>query len=266
LISDGVARQACRERTRTLAQTFTWEATLQGLLAFCRRPYVMSENTPPADGAAPEPDGNAERNAALSRLDHLWRLQPQNLTSVLPLLSQAKQAASTVMRWYMQPVIDQQNRFNAAVVQALHQMAESHDHQQSMMSHQQSIMSHHFYTLLSQNIHALLAEYIHKLLAQTTNVTTHLQSLQTQVDRLSDQVDQTNDLTRTQIDNIIQHLASLQQQVDTIESNVQRLVEATEPLHHHLADIEVHLCDIDDVQTRLAHALVTPEDSAESAS
>jgi glycosyltransferase involved in cell wall biosynthesis len=258
LISDGAARQACRERARTLAQAFTWETTLQALLAFCRRPYVMSENTPPADGAAPEPDGNTERNAALSRLDQLWRMQPQDLTSVLPLLSQAKQAASTVMRWYMQPVIDQQNRFNAAVVQALHQMAESHDHQQSMMSH-------HLQALLSQNIQALLAEHIHKLLAQTTNVTTHLQSLQTQVDRLSDQVDQTNDLTRTHIDHIIQHLTSLQQQVDDIDSNVQHLVEATEPLHHHLADIEVHLCDIDDVQTRLAHALVTPKDPAESA-
>jgi septal ring factor EnvC (AmiA/AmiB activator) len=58
-------------------------------------------------------------------------------------------------------------------------------------------------------------------------------------------------------------LQSLQRQVDGIAAKLDRLARESEPLHQHIADIEVHLCDIDDAQTAMAQRLATPALEAE---
>ncbi len=245
-VHDANDRYACRARIRSLAVTYTWEHTLQPVSTFCRRPRKMSDRSSQTDPAPePVPDSSRARNAALSQLDQLWQIQPQDLTSQVPLLGQVKQSANTLTRWYVQPLIDQQNTFNAAVVHALQQMAEAHDR-------------------------------------HTTNITQHLYSLQDQVDRLAAYVDQFAAHTETHGVNIARHLTSLQQQVDqlathvephlehvtrhvtSLQEHVEQLIEAGNSLHQHVADIEVHLCDIDDAQTLLAQQLAAPEAEQQS--
>ena len=195
LIGDGAERRVCGDNARALATTFTWERVLQPILNFCRRPSRMNDRSYQPPPTQPDTsDLFAERNAAIGRLDQLWKVQPQDLTSGVPLLGQAKNAANNLTRWYVQAIVEQQNAFNAAVVQALHQLAATGDQYQ-----------------------ARIAE-------------------------LSGQ--------REQIDNIVAHLHALQREVE-------RLLGEQASLHQHIADIELHLCDVDDAQTAIAQRLAT---------
>jgi DNA repair ATPase RecN len=68
-----------------------------------------------------------QRNKALDRLDGLWKVQPQPLTSGVPFVGQAKELANSLARWYLQSIVEQQNAFNAAVVQALSALSANDD-------------------------------------------------------------------------------------------------------------------------------------------
>jgi glycosyltransferase involved in cell wall biosynthesis/prefoldin subunit 5 len=163
LIGDAAERQACAANARALAAEFVWERTLQPLLKFCRRPFTMTDRSPMTERPPTEvPDVHAARNAAITRLDQLWKVHPQELTSALPLLGRAKNAANSLTRWYVQTIVEQQNTFNAAVVHALQQLAETGDHYQSSLDSIQT---------------------------QLENITAHLQSLQRQVDGIAAKLD-----------------------------------------------------------------------------
>ena len=72
------------------------------------------------------PDESTARvQAAVARLDELWKVQPHELTSQVPLLGEAKRAANSLTRWYVLPIVEQQNAFNAAMTHALQQLAEA---------------------------------------------------------------------------------------------------------------------------------------------
>jgi hypothetical protein len=79
--------------------------------------------------AAPAPDmGDGATQAyqtKVAALDHLWQVQPQELTSGVPALGGAKRAANSLTRWYVAPIVEQQNVFNAATVHALQAIAEA---------------------------------------------------------------------------------------------------------------------------------------------
>jgi uncharacterized protein YlxW (UPF0749 family) len=77
---------------------------------------------------------DATRNEAIARLDALWKLQPQPLSSGLPGLGQAKELANSLARWYVQAIVDQQNAFNAALVQAVQTLAANDDRRHSELS------------------------------------------------------------------------------------------------------------------------------------
>jgi glycosyltransferase involved in cell wall biosynthesis len=114
LLDDAEERRACAERARALAAEFTWERVAAPLLNYCRAPLRTAARLPVP------PDGQEQlASAALSRLDELWRVQPQPLSSGVPLLGGAKELANSLARWYVQGIVQQQNAFNAAVVQAL---------------------------------------------------------------------------------------------------------------------------------------------------
>jgi hypothetical protein len=72
----------------------------------------------------------AEQSAALDRLRQLvaalhqqWQITPSEQNATMPLIGQAKQAINTLIRWYTQPMIEQQNQFNASTVNAIQAIA-----------------------------------------------------------------------------------------------------------------------------------------------
>lgn len=87
----------------------------------------MPESTSRTSAGAPaEPDAAPPAfMEKVGALHQLWRVQPQELTSALPLLGQAKQAANSLTRWYVAPIVEQQNAFNAATVHALQAIADA---------------------------------------------------------------------------------------------------------------------------------------------
>ena len=84
-----------------------------------------------AAAAPAAPEGSAPRDQAIARLEALWQVQPQPLTSNVPGIGQLKQSANALTRWYVQAIVEQQNQFTAATVQAMHQVAESIDRRHS---------------------------------------------------------------------------------------------------------------------------------------
>jgi DNA repair exonuclease SbcCD ATPase subunit len=81
------------------------------------------------------------RDELLRRLDELWRITPQPLSSGLPLVGQLKEQANALTRWYVQPIVAQQNQFNAAVVQAMHSLAASIDQRSDALAQQHQLQS-----------------------------------------------------------------------------------------------------------------------------
>ncbi len=84
---------------------------------------------------------NPTRDELLRRLDELWRITPQPLSSGLPLVGQLKEQANALTRWYVQPIVAQQNQFNAAVVQAMHSLAASIDQRSDALAQQHHLQS-----------------------------------------------------------------------------------------------------------------------------
>lgn len=124
LLDDDAERAACGRRARALGDTMTWERALAPLARFCERPAMTSDrNREPAAPAAPAPEDGYQ--AKVAALDNVWKIAPGELGSGLPLLGQAKQAANTLTRWYVAPIVEQQNAFNAAAVHALQAIAEA---------------------------------------------------------------------------------------------------------------------------------------------
>jgi len=77
---------------------------------------------------------DATRNEAVARLDELWKLQPQPLTSGVPVVGQAKELANSLTKWYVQGIVEQQNAFNAALVHAVQALAANDDRRHSELS------------------------------------------------------------------------------------------------------------------------------------
>jgi chromosome segregation ATPase len=68
--------------------------------------------------------GQAALKDAIARLEQSWKVLPHELDSGVPLVGQAKRSANTLTRWYVAPIVEQQNTFNAAVVHAIQHLAE----------------------------------------------------------------------------------------------------------------------------------------------
>jgi glycosyltransferase involved in cell wall biosynthesis len=183
LLADDAGRRAMAARAGALAAEYRWERTLEPLRAFCKRPIKVTNdkrmneltagtsatNTGESgQGGAADADANTARNAAVERLDGLWQVRPAQLGSAVPLLGQAKQAANSLTRWYVQGIVEQQNAFNAALVQALQQIADADDRRHSL-----AIGS-------AAEAHQLLGQLQRQIVTQNewmTNVTAALQSL-----------------------------------------------------------------------------------------
>lgn len=125
LLDDETERAACVRRARALAHEFTWERVVRPLAAFCWRPQMTREpiiDAPVRAAPGATPPGYRD---SLSRLHELWHVTPGDLGSATPLLGAAKHAANTLTRWYVEPLIERQNAFNAAVVHAVQALADA---------------------------------------------------------------------------------------------------------------------------------------------
>ncbi|MCG8351180.1 MAG: glycosyltransferase family 4 protein [Chloroflexales bacterium] len=183
LACDRQERQQCREQAQKLAIEYTWDRVLLPLSRFCRNPYRMSKRSSPLS-KIPTVDDKPQRNDAILQLDHLWQLQPRESKSRFPFFNKIKQFANTFIRWYVQPLVEQQNVFNAAVVHALQSLAHAQDQQQK--------------------------------------------------------------------------------QIDIVKERLEQLVRDNASLQQHVADMELHLCDIDDIQTEFSRRLVQQESSRDT--
>ncbi len=132
LLNDPDERIGCAGRARALAASMTWERNLRPLVDFClhpRRkrgqPRRYKEPRMHQPDHAPESYTIQELKQQVAQLHQLWQLQPGSMKSSLPLLGSAKQAASIVTRWYTEPVIEQQQAFNAATVHAIQALADT---------------------------------------------------------------------------------------------------------------------------------------------
>ena len=70
-------------------------------------------------------EGYSRFRAAVAKLHTLWRIEPHEPGSAIPLVGQAKRIANTLIRWYVGPIVEQQNAFNAATVNAVQALADS---------------------------------------------------------------------------------------------------------------------------------------------
>ncbi|HMO59397.1 MAG TPA: glycosyl transferase family 1 [Roseiflexaceae bacterium] len=126
LLDNDTERAACAARARSLATHFSWDQTLRPLAEFCRRPWIMRD-APPATPPARVPDAATAYRDLIARLDALWQLQPGDHRAQQRLLAPAKQLVNQVAAWYVEPIRQQQNHFNAATVQALQALAAAID-------------------------------------------------------------------------------------------------------------------------------------------
>ncbi len=136
LLDDPRERLDCATRAQMLAAEYTWERALQPLARFCGQP--RRSRAMPASRATPsapiiQPDAEKEHlmesytrfRAAVATLHTLWRIEPQEPGSALPLVGKAKHLANTLIRWYVGPLVEQQNAFNAATVNAVQALADT---------------------------------------------------------------------------------------------------------------------------------------------
>jgi glycosyltransferase involved in cell wall biosynthesis len=142
LLDEPQERRACGERAQALAAAYTWERAAAPLERFCLAPRRTRPDRA-APGAGParlraerrvgEQTWERERSLeqytrfkdAVARLHELWRIAPHEPGSRLPLVGRAKSLANTLIRWYIQPVVEQQNAFNAATVNAVQSLADT---------------------------------------------------------------------------------------------------------------------------------------------
>lgn len=141
LLENQQRRHACGQRAAALAASFTWEQVLRPLAHFCLHPLITRkqlEEAPQAPQtviAAPQAAPSARQAALeqdylafkqqLAQLHQLWQVRPQALDSAIPLLGRAKQTANSLTEWYLQPIIEQQNAFNAATARAIQALADT---------------------------------------------------------------------------------------------------------------------------------------------
>ncbi|NTV63577.1 MAG: hypothetical protein HGA65_08585 [Oscillochloris sp.] len=123
------------------------------------------------------------RNETIGRLDDLWKVQPQPLGSALPVLGQAKELANSLTRWYVQAIVDQQNAFNASVVQAIQALAANDDHRHTELTLQIHMLNNHLSQLRqSLVVSQRIADQLSKRLDELSR---HLSGVDQRLDELS---------------------------------------------------------------------------------
>jgi glycosyltransferase involved in cell wall biosynthesis len=262
LATDDTQRQQCAARARETAQHYTWEQTLAPLARFCRaprrspqRPRRAAPAPPPAQPERTE-DGamtNSTRDEMLSKLDQLWKVQPQPLTSGLPGFGRAKELANSLTRWYVQSIVDQQNAFHAAVVHTFQAFAAEMDQRHAeLMQH----IHHHAEAQMRR------FERDELLIEQTR------EQLQVNVEHTNASVEAISfnrDLIYRTRHDIEQNLREQQQNILTTQQMADRLRERIEEDERRiernkdlLEQLIQHIHDLDEAGTALAARLTAP--------
>jgi hypothetical protein len=251
LATDDARRQQCATRARETAQDYTWEQTLAPLARFCRAPRRRPQHQHSATPEPPEQteDGamtNSTRDEMLSKLDHLWKVQPQPLSSGVPGVGRAKELANSLTRWYVQSIVDQQNAFHAAVVHTFQAFAAEMDQRHAeLMQH----IHHHAEAQMRR------FERDELLLEQTREQTL------INVGQIGENLDRIHHL-RHDIDQTLleqqQNILETQQMADRLRERIEedeRRIERNKDL---LEQLIQHIHDLDEAGTALAARLAAP--------
>jgi glycosyltransferase involved in cell wall biosynthesis len=168
-------RKACAANARALAADYSWERVAAPIRAFLAAPIRRRGHTPndptlqPPHSRSRESMDDQKRNEMIGRLDGVWKLEPQPLTSGVAVIGQAKELANSLTRWYVQAIVDQQNTFNATVVQALQALAANDDRR-----------------------HSELASHIHMLHNHLNHSRQQLTTIQRRIDQIADRLTSLN--------------------------------------------------------------------------
>lgn len=131
LAGDAERRRAAASNAGALRGAWAWERTLAPIVSFCASPRrtTRPEDAMDEPKAPLEPIPAQDLAARVVSLEALWQVTPQELGSAVPLLGAAKRGATTLTRWYVAPIVAQQNSFNAATVHAIQALAAASDAQ-----------------------------------------------------------------------------------------------------------------------------------------
>jgi glycosyltransferase involved in cell wall biosynthesis len=262
LAADAAQRQQCAANARETAQDYTWEQTLAPLARFCRAPRRRPQHQRSAAPARPpEPpehieDGamtNSTRDEMLSKLDQLWKVQPQPLTSGVPGVGRAKELANSLTRWYVQSIVDQQNAFHAAVVHTFQTFAAEIDQRHAE---------------LVQHIHHHAEAQMRRFERDELLIEQTREQLQANVEQTNASLEEiafNRNLiyhTRHDIDqNLLeqqQNILETQQMADRLRERIEedeRRIERNKDL---LEQLIQHIHDLDEAGTALAARLAAP--------
>jgi glycosyltransferase involved in cell wall biosynthesis len=136
LLADPHEQATCAAQARRLAQHYHWDVATHAIQHFCQNPrrtrqqHHQTRLVHSEQPMSQHSHTTAEQSAALDRLRQLvaalhqqWQITPSEQNATMPLIGQAKQAINTLIRWYTQPMIEQQNQFNASTVNAIQAIA-----------------------------------------------------------------------------------------------------------------------------------------------
>jgi hypothetical protein len=282
LLLDPLLRQECAARARQLAADYTWEQVVAAVRRFCAAPRRSRETalderlvgtTTPDTGkdtiavqeditmdaetqseqsgqTEPAPMDQKTRNELLARLHTTWQVQPQPLASGIPALGRAKEFANSLTRWYVQSIVDQQNAFNAAMVNAVQAVAAQADQQN------QELSSHvHFLHHQIQNVRMEIQAVIRRIERDERRIEQVAERLETMVEELQQHITQNQQhITQNHKDITENHESLLESQelIDQLRKRIEhneydqtltsqraaRNKEMVEQLIHHLNDVE----------------------------
>ncbi len=158
LLTNDHQRAEAAGRARALAADYTWERVAEPIRRWLAAPHRTRPDKQITTGVAkttiahqgqgdderPATDDRQQttdyrmddtaRNDAVARLDGLWKIEPRPLGSSVPGVGRAKELANSLTRWYVQGIVEQQNAFNAALVQAIQALAANDDRRHSELS------------------------------------------------------------------------------------------------------------------------------------
>jgi glycosyltransferase involved in cell wall biosynthesis len=287
LAHDTQARQHCAAQVRQVARLWTWEHTLAPLVRFCQAPrpgihhHRSQTAAEPAQSPPEQPEQredramtNSTRDEMLGKLDQLWKVQPQPLTSGLPGVGRAKELANSLTRWYVQSLIDQQNAFHAAVVHTFRAFAIEMDRRQAEIDQRHVEMLQHINHHISAHLRRFERDEL--LLGQAREQThANLEQIGSNLALIHRVRHETQQNLREQQQHIIQAQESLRDQQQTILETQrmadrlrQRIEEDEQRIERNkdlLEQLVQHIHDLDEANTMLAARLAaTPNDGEPS--
>ncbi len=257
LLHDDTARATMAQHARALASRYTWERVAQPLLAYCAAPYqTRPRNAPPAvthpdrqpDAAQAEPVRDAyatleaTRNAAVAVQEQTWQIHAPD--GVAGRLAQARRPLiEQVVRPYVEPLREQQQRYNAALLRSVYAINQVADHQRNEI-----LSFNHAAHVAVQHAHRRIDDETQRIDTRIDDETQRIDIRTSDIEQRLDALEHENRVLHGYLEQVTARLVALEQRADSVERN-ERLV------HYSLSEIVAQLAGLEEADTQLVLAL-----------